>query len=186
MALAEILARSEIPLHLTVGNHDRRQAFLDTFAGAHALPDPNGFVQYAVDVGNLRLVVCDSLDENGDEGAFCEARAAWLASSRPARSSSRSAPPLGASAGRTSTTTIRQMATTMSARSAQEGATDMVGPPDRCRSGQPTGPGGRHGGGGGSALLVGLLLGPIEPPDPHTSDDPQRIRLADLRCESST
>ena len=77
-ALATILAGAEIPLHLTVGNHDRRQPFLDAFAGAYARTDSNGFVQYAVDVGELRLVVCDSLEEGVDEAGFCPARAAWL------------------------------------------------------------------------------------------------------------
>ena len=85
-ALAEILARSEIPLHLTVGNHDQRQPFLEAFAGVHARADAHGFVQYAVDIGELRMVVCDSLDETREGGDFCPARAAWLADTLDAAS----------------------------------------------------------------------------------------------------
>jgi Icc protein len=35
-------------------------------------------VQYAVDLGGLRLVMCDTLDEGSNDGAFCENRAAGL------------------------------------------------------------------------------------------------------------
>ena len=78
-ALADILATVEIPLHLTVGNHDRRTPFLAVFGGRHAQTDPDGFVQYAVDIGELRVIICDSLDEGAADGGFCERRAAWLA-----------------------------------------------------------------------------------------------------------
>ena len=78
-ALARILEDVEIPVHLTIGNHDRRRPFLDAFEGRFARTDANGFVQYAVDVGALRLVVCDTLDEGRDGAGFCAARAAWLA-----------------------------------------------------------------------------------------------------------
>jgi Icc protein len=78
-ALAEILSEAEIPLHLAVGNHDRRGPFLEAFSGLYARVDANGFAQYVVDVGEVRLVVCDTLDESEPQGAFCEVRAAWLA-----------------------------------------------------------------------------------------------------------
>jgi 3',5'-cyclic AMP phosphodiesterase CpdA len=77
--LQTLLRDVEIPIYCGLGNHDRRAAFLAAFAGADARTDENGFVQFAVDFGPLRLVVCDTLDEGREGGAFCELRAAWLA-----------------------------------------------------------------------------------------------------------
>lgn len=83
-ALAEILrgASSQFdlgPLYVGMGNHDRRAALLDTFPAPCAAVDDHGFVQYAVEVGGLRLVMCDTVEEGRAEGAFCEERASWLA-----------------------------------------------------------------------------------------------------------
>ncbi|MEY4966121.1 MAG: hypothetical protein RL274_1704 [Pseudomonadota bacterium] len=75
--LQAILREAEIPLHYGVGNHDRRQAFRKAFPATPV--DENGFVQYAVTVGDLRIVMCDTLEEGANGGGFCEARAAWLA-----------------------------------------------------------------------------------------------------------
>jgi 3',5'-cyclic AMP phosphodiesterase CpdA len=72
------MADCEIPIYYAVGNHDDRAAFLSIFRGPGAQTDPNGFVQYAVDFGPMRMVVCDTLDGPND-GEYCEQRAAWLA-----------------------------------------------------------------------------------------------------------
>lgn len=77
--LLELLRRVEIPIYFGVGNHDRRAPFLAALSARGVKTDPNGFVQYAVDLGDLRIVICDSLDEGHEGGAFCEDRAAWLA-----------------------------------------------------------------------------------------------------------
>jgi Icc protein len=77
--LKTILADAEIPIYFAVGNHDRRQAFLDAFEGPGARRDETGLVQYAVDFGELRMVVCDTLDEGRDRSGFDAGRAAWLA-----------------------------------------------------------------------------------------------------------
>ena len=77
-ALAAILIDVEIPVYMAVGNHDRRRQFVEAFSGLYASTDADGFVQYVVDVGDLRVVVCDTLDETRHEGAFCDRRAAWL------------------------------------------------------------------------------------------------------------
>jgi 3',5'-cyclic AMP phosphodiesterase CpdA len=77
--LQALLRDVRIPIYYGVGNHDRRAAFLDSFDGPDARTDENGFVQFAVDFGPMRLVVCDTLDEQQEGGAFCELRAAWLA-----------------------------------------------------------------------------------------------------------
>jgi 3',5'-cyclic AMP phosphodiesterase CpdA len=77
-ALKTLLAELDpgVPVHLGLGNHDNRENFLAAFGGP---TDDNGFVQYAADLGEVRLVVCDSLDQGAEGGGFCEDRAAWLA-----------------------------------------------------------------------------------------------------------
>ena len=79
LELRESLKNVEIPLYFGMGNHDARGPFLEVFAGPHAQTDENGFVQYAVDFEDLRVIMCDTLDEGRHSGAFCETRAAWLA-----------------------------------------------------------------------------------------------------------
>jgi 3',5'-cyclic-AMP phosphodiesterase len=76
VALKEILAESQIPLHFGVGNHDARPAFRQAFPTTPV--DENGFVQYAFMIEDLRIVMCDTL-EGKEHGGFCEKRAAWLA-----------------------------------------------------------------------------------------------------------
>jgi 3',5'-cyclic AMP phosphodiesterase CpdA len=68
------------PVHCCPGNHDRR----DKFRAALSQPAPQpdglpGFIQYSFDAGPLRVLVLDTLEEGRHGGAFCEARAAWLA-----------------------------------------------------------------------------------------------------------
>ena len=77
-ALREILRGCEIPIYAGVGNHDARAPFMESFGASFARLDDHGFVQYAVDLGGLRLLMGDTLDEGRDGGAYCEARAAWL------------------------------------------------------------------------------------------------------------
>lgn len=77
--LAEVLAGVEIPIYLGVGNHDRRAPLLAAFEGPGLSTDRNGFLQYAFEVGDLRFLMCDTVEEGQDGGAFCEARAGWLA-----------------------------------------------------------------------------------------------------------
>ena len=76
-ALQEILRATDIPLHFGMGNHDKRAAFRAAFPAAPV--DENGFVQYAVTIGGLRVVMCDTLEEGKNGGGFCPGRAAWLA-----------------------------------------------------------------------------------------------------------
>lgn len=74
--LARALAAVEIPVHLTLGNHDRRDAFRDVFGGA-------GFAQEVVDLGAMRLITLDTLDgppypDGHHAGRLCEERLEWL------------------------------------------------------------------------------------------------------------
>ena len=78
VALRAILQASEIPIHLAIGNHDDRAALVAAFPPAMIRCDANGFVQYAVDIGPLRVIVCDTVEAGSHEGAFCTQRADWL------------------------------------------------------------------------------------------------------------
>jgi len=77
LELKRLMAESEIPVFYALGNHDNREEFLKIFSGPGAQTDPNGFVQYAVDFDDMRMVVCDTL-EGPNHGEYCEDRAAWL------------------------------------------------------------------------------------------------------------
>lgn len=74
--LRKILADAQIAVHLGIGNHDGRGSFRAAFP--ETAIDDDGFVQYSVDLSGVRLIMCDTLEEGSDHGAFCEARAAWL------------------------------------------------------------------------------------------------------------
>lgn len=76
-ALKVALQDVEIPIYYGLGNHDGRQAFQAAFPDVPA--DEAGFVQYATQIGDLRLVMCDTLQQGEEGGGFCETRAAWLA-----------------------------------------------------------------------------------------------------------
>ncbi|MBL8773727.1 MAG: phosphodiesterase [Phenylobacterium sp.] len=76
--LKRLMDESEIPVYYALGNHDGREAFLQVFSGPGAQTDEDGFVQYVVDFGPFRMVVCDTL-EGPNHGEYDEARCAWLA-----------------------------------------------------------------------------------------------------------
>jgi 3',5'-cyclic AMP phosphodiesterase CpdA len=73
--LRKILRQIDVPMLFAVGNHDRRAAFHEIFPET---PVEDGFVHYAVEFSDRRIVVLDTLDEGSDGGAFCERRVAWL------------------------------------------------------------------------------------------------------------
>lgn len=86
--LRALLAPLPMPVYLCVGNHDDRDALRRAFPDHPWLLGEDGFVQYAVDVGALRLVVLDTLQPGAPGGRLCERRLQWLdrtlaASSRP-------------------------------------------------------------------------------------------------------
>jgi len=76
--LKRVMADCEIPVFYALGNHDDRKTFLQVFDGPDARVDENGFVQYAVDFGPVRVVVCDTL-EGPNDGDYDPLRADWLA-----------------------------------------------------------------------------------------------------------
>lgn len=75
------LSRCNFPVHVMTGNHDNRDNLLAAFPDCPTISAPNGkrYAQYALDLGSLRLVCLDTLQHGRHGGAFCEARAAWLA-----------------------------------------------------------------------------------------------------------
>ncbi len=63
------------PVWFCLGNHDQRENFSAWYP---EIPVVDGFVQYEVDGGSLRLLFLDTLEEGRHGGAFCDTRARWL------------------------------------------------------------------------------------------------------------
>ncbi|MES2095169.1 MAG: metallophosphoesterase [Pseudomonadota bacterium] len=74
--LRDTLSALPIPILYALGNHDNREAFASVFP-EQSMPD--GFLHYAVESGELRLLVLDTLEQGRHGGGFCEVRARWLA-----------------------------------------------------------------------------------------------------------
>jgi 3',5'-cyclic-AMP phosphodiesterase len=70
----ELLAPLSMPIHVVAGNHDHRDGIRE-YLGAPAGDD---LIQYAVDVGPLRLVVCDTMLPGRNEGSYGPERIRWL------------------------------------------------------------------------------------------------------------
>jgi 3',5'-cyclic-AMP phosphodiesterase len=64
-----------IPVWPIPGNHDERAAFAEFFPQV-TLTD--GFAHYAIDAGDLRILMLDTIESGRHGGAFCTSRAAWL------------------------------------------------------------------------------------------------------------
>jgi 3',5'-cyclic-AMP phosphodiesterase len=73
--LANAFSACTFPVHMCVGNHDDRDNFSAQFSD---VPVVDGFVQYTLNAGGLRLIVLDTLEVGRHGGAFCELRAEWL------------------------------------------------------------------------------------------------------------
>jgi 3',5'-cyclic AMP phosphodiesterase CpdA len=64
------LSQLACPLYATIGNRDRRAPFQNAFASDGYLEGDIGFVQFAVNLGSLRIVAVDTLDDQSYLGAF--------------------------------------------------------------------------------------------------------------------
>ncbi|WP_027799909.1 phosphodiesterase [Paraburkholderia dilworthii] len=84
--LKTLLAPLELPYLLLVGNHDDRAALRAAFPDRAELHGGGEFIQYAVDVGALRIIALDSLVPGQSGGTLCDARLAWLAAQLDAAS----------------------------------------------------------------------------------------------------
>jgi 3',5'-cyclic AMP phosphodiesterase CpdA len=78
--LKELLSPLSMPLHLVVGNHDDRSAMREAFSGPGFgyFAQCNEFVQYAVDLGGLRLIALDTVVPTEGRGKLCAKRLSWL------------------------------------------------------------------------------------------------------------
>jgi 3',5'-cyclic AMP phosphodiesterase CpdA len=75
--LRDRLAALTVPVHLTLGNHDDRAAFLSVFGAG--LDDPQGRVSQVLDAGGYRVVLLDTSEPGLVGGRLCPGRLAWLA-----------------------------------------------------------------------------------------------------------
>ncbi len=75
--LARILGGLQVPFYLMVGNHDHRQNLRTAFP-RHDYLGREGFVQYAVRAGDLRIVAMDSQVTGKTHGELCTKRLEWL------------------------------------------------------------------------------------------------------------
>lgn len=77
--LRELLASLAMPVYLLLGNHDDRAAFRAVFGDAPYLRAAGDHVQYAFDLGALRVLALDTHDPGHSGGRLCATRRAWLA-----------------------------------------------------------------------------------------------------------
>ncbi len=74
--LSAALAQCPLPVHLMIGNHDRRASFAAAFPDAPRTPE--GHMQQVIDTGDTRLILLDTVDDGRHEGILCDARLGWL------------------------------------------------------------------------------------------------------------
>ena len=74
--LKEVVAEIDIPVHITLGNHDHRARFKEVFGKEH--DDENGHIQKAIDAKGHRVILLDSSEPGVGHGVLCEQRRAWL------------------------------------------------------------------------------------------------------------
>jgi 3',5'-cyclic-AMP phosphodiesterase len=72
---AELLAPLSMPVHLLVGNHDDPDGIRAHLGAPGAPGEP---LQYATQIGPLRLIACDTTVRGQDAGVLGPARLAWL------------------------------------------------------------------------------------------------------------
>lgn len=74
--LQSIIARLPIPVHITLGNHDDRAAFLSVF-GARFVAE-TGKVDKVIDIKGYRIVLLDSSEPGRVDGVLTQAQIAWV------------------------------------------------------------------------------------------------------------
>lgn len=74
--LAAAFSQCDFPVWPCMGNHDDRANFAQHFP---SVPMEDGFVHYVIALEGRRVIMLDTLEPGRHGGAFCLARAAWLA-----------------------------------------------------------------------------------------------------------
>ncbi|HSE75698.1 MAG TPA: phosphodiesterase [Dongiaceae bacterium] len=75
--LRSLLAPLPMPVYLIPGNHDARESLRAAFRDHRYLP-AEGFLQYVVEEGPLRLIALDTLTPGAPHGELCATRLDWL------------------------------------------------------------------------------------------------------------
>ncbi len=75
--LAKILRPLDVPYYLMPGNHDDRGNLRRAFP-SHSYLGTEGFIQFSVEIGELRLIALDSSQPGQSAGRLCESRLSWL------------------------------------------------------------------------------------------------------------
>lgn len=75
---ASILKGLNCPYYLVPGNHDDRDVLWDVFGGGACPTRADGFLNYVIEGGAVRIIALDSLCVGQSGGEICDRRAAWL------------------------------------------------------------------------------------------------------------
>ena len=77
LRLRDILADLAVPVHITIGNHDNRETFLDVFGAG--LASPTGFVDKVIDIKGYRVILLDSaIEPPRHDGRLEQVQLDWL------------------------------------------------------------------------------------------------------------
>ncbi len=74
----DIFSKLEIPYFPMLGNHDSRPVFKQALGPVFPNISAGEFIQFTFDLGPLRIIALDTLDEGFHTPAFCQQRLAWL------------------------------------------------------------------------------------------------------------
>jgi len=74
--LKTIIARLPIPVHITLGNHDRRPTFLDVFGADFAAE--TGKIDKVIDAKGYRIIILDSSEPDRVDGVLEPIQIDWL------------------------------------------------------------------------------------------------------------
>ncbi|MBO9591019.1 metallophosphoesterase [Devosia sp.] len=76
--LKAIIDRIPIPVHITLGNHDDRNSFLEVFGASHIAA--TGKVDKAFDIKGYRIILLDSSEPGRVDGVLTASQIDWLKS----------------------------------------------------------------------------------------------------------
>jgi 3',5'-cyclic AMP phosphodiesterase CpdA len=74
--LKECLSHLRMPIHLLIGNHDRRDRLLAVFPNIPV--DGSGFLQTYVNTSAGRFLILDTVEQGKGWGSYCTKRLDWL------------------------------------------------------------------------------------------------------------